>query len=76
MPRSYMPDSEGLISTVLSDGILLQGNKEPDTGISKSLEIHLRPDLPQVTLVHHLENHGLWEVELAPWAITMFPLGG
>lgn len=76
MPRSYSPDDTGLITKELDDGILLQGKREPDTGISKSIEVHLQSDHPQVTLVHHLENNGLWDVDLAPWAITMFPLGG
>jgi hypothetical protein len=76
MPRSYMPDNDGVTVSELPDGLLLQGKQEIDTGISKSIEIHLRPDHPQVSLKHTLVNEGLWDVELAPWAITMFRLGG
>ena len=76
MPRSYVPDNDSLTVLEIPDGLLLQGKRESGTGIRKSIEIHLRPDLPQVSLKHTLVNEGLWEVELAPWTITMFRLGG
>jgi len=76
MPRSYLPDNDGLTNSKLPNGILLQGKQEIHTGIRKSIEIHIDPDIPQVTLRHKLVNEGLWDVELAPWAITMFRLGG
>ncbi len=76
MPRSYIPDGEGLLVSELADGLVLQGSVEPGTGIRKGLEIHLDPDEARVTLSHTVRNEGMWEVELAPWAITMFRLGG
>lgn len=76
MPRSYVPDSDGLRVAEISGGVILQGKEEPGTGICKSVEITLHPQRPQVTLRHTLRNAGLWEVELAPWTITMFRLGG
>jgi hypothetical protein len=76
LPRSYIPDSAGLAITTLPDGLVLDGNTEPGTGIRKRIEIHLDPQRPAATLVHTLANQGLWEVELAPWALTMFRLGG
>ena len=76
MPRSYMPDNDSLAVSELPNGLLLQSKQESNTGIRKSIEIHLNPDLPQVSLKHTLVNEGLWDVELAPWTITMFRLGG
>ena len=76
MPRSYIPDGEGLAASELPDGLILEGPAEPVTGIRKRLEIHLHPDEPRISLTHTLINEGLWEAELAPWAITMFRLGG
>ena len=76
MPRSYVPDDDGLNISETPDGLILYGKTEPGTGIHKSIEIHLNPNQPQVTLTHTLVNEGLWDVELAPWAITMFRLGG
>jgi hypothetical protein len=55
---------------------MLDGKTEIATGIHKRIEVHLNPDRPQVTLNHTLTNEGIWDVELAPWAITMFRLGG
>jgi hypothetical protein len=46
------------------------------THISKVVEIQLNPERPQVVLRHELRNEGAWAVELAPWALTMFRLGG
>ncbi len=76
MPRSYIPDDEGLVVTELPDGLILDGRVEAGTGIQKRLQICLDPDLPRLTLTHTLTNRGLWDIELAPWAITMFRLGG
>ncbi len=75
MPRTYIPDTPIRI-TDLPDGVLLEAQTEPGTGIRKSIEIHLAADKPSVTLTHTLTNDGLWTVELAPWAITQFRLGG
>ena len=75
MPRTYIPDTPVTI-TELSDGVILESQTEPGTGIRKRIEIHLAADRPSVTLSHTLINDGLWPVELAPWAITQFRLGG
>ena len=76
MPRTYIPDDGGLTMTDLTDGVLLEAPTEPGTGIHKQIEIRLAPDRAVATLTHTLTNHGLWAVELAPWAITQFRLGG
>ena len=76
MPRSYVPDGDGLDVEEIAGGVILQGKQEPGTGICKRVEITFHPEKPQLTLKHTLVNAGLWDVELAPWAITMFRLGG
>lgn len=76
MPRTYIPDIDGLKITTLSDGVLLEAQTEPGTAIRKRMEIRLAADKPSVRLIHTLINDGLWPVELAPWAITQFRLGG
>ncbi len=75
-PRTNVPDNEGLTAEETNKGVRLCQPTEPDTGIRKSIEIHLHPDRPAVTLYHRLDNDGLWPIELAPWAITQMPLGG
>lgn len=76
MPRTYVPDAGEMAITNLPDGVILETQTEPHTGIRKRIEIHLAADRPSVTLAHTLANDGLWPVELAPWAITQFRLGG
>ena len=75
MPRTYIPDTPVKV-TDLSDGVILEAQTEPGTGIRKRIEIRLAKDKPSLTLTHTLINDGLWAVELAPWAITQFRLGG
>ena len=75
-PRSYVPDNDGLTVTSVPGGVCLQQPVEAQTGIRKSLEIHLQHDRPTVTLRHRLENHGQWPVQLSAWAITQMRMGG
>jgi hypothetical protein len=76
MPRSYIPDDGEITISKISDGVILEGKTEPGTGIRKRIEIHLAADKPSALLTHVLVNDGMWPVELAPWAITQFRLGG
>lgn len=75
MPRTYIPDVEVKV-TELSDGVLLEAPTEVGAGIRKQIKLQLASDKPSLTLIHTLINDGMWTVELAPWAITQFRLGG
>ncbi len=74
--RTYIPDNDGLTSEELPDGLRLDGPTEPGTGIAKTIEISLASGRAAATLTHTLRNNGLWSVELAPWALSMFRLNG
>jgi hypothetical protein len=76
LARTYMPDNDRLVVQELAEGVRLTQPAEPETGITKSVEIHLDPEHPIVTLIHTLQNDGAESVELAPWAITQLKLGG
>ena len=76
MPQTYMPDNEGLDLEELVDGLRLNGPIDPISGIKKTIEIHLSSDRAAVTLNHTLLNKGSSAIEIAPWALTMFRLGG
>jgi hypothetical protein len=77
MPRSYLPDNEGLQVEILQDGsVHLTQPVEPGSGLRKAMQLHLAPDAPLLTIQHSLTNAGLWPVECAPWAITQLKLGG
>jgi len=75
-PRTYIPDNDGVSIDELSGGVRLKGSTEIGTGITKTIEIHLSVDQAAVTLKHILRNDSQWQVELAPWALIMFQLGG
>jgi len=76
MPATYAPDDAGVGATPLTDGVRLSGPVEPQTGIRKQLEVHLAADQAVVELRHVLTNCSNGIVRLAPWALTMLPLGG
>ena len=75
-PLTYLPDNDGSELTALADGVRIQQPPEPETHVVKSLEIHLDPDRPLVTLRHELRNAGAAPILLAPWALTMLRPGG
>jgi len=75
-PRSYIPDNDGLSLEMQPDGVDLVGHVEEGTGIQKSLSLRLSADEPRVEVTHRLKNCNPWTVEIAPWGISMMPLGG
>ena len=76
MPRTYIPDVQGVAVTDVPGGVRIDQPAEPWTHIAKSIEIRLNPGRPQVIVEHELRNEGAWSAEFAPWALTMFRLGG
>lgn len=76
MPRSYIPDNDGVTVEDLPNGLRLIGPTEPGSFIAKTIEIRLAEGRPAATVIHTLRNDGLWPVELSPWALTMFRLDG
>lgn len=76
MPRTYIPDNDGASVSEIPGGVRIDQPAEAWTHIAKSIEIRLNPERPQVILRHELRNDGPWEVELAPWALSMLRLGG
>jgi hypothetical protein len=76
MSRTYVPDNEGARVDDIASGVRIEMPPESWTQITKVIEIKLNPDQPQVILQHELRNEGAWTVELAPWTLTMFRLGG
>ena len=75
-PRTYTPDSTGVIVQADDRRVRLTGPADPYSGIEKALEVELAARGPSVVLKHRLTNQLAWPVELAPWAITLLPMGG
>jgi len=76
LPRTYIPDNDGLTTEDLPGGIRLKAPAQPGTSIAKTIEITLAPNQAAAKLIHTLRNDGLWAVELAPWALSMMRLDG
>jgi len=76
MPRCYYPDGEPVKFTQKGDEFIFTAAVEDVNLIQKSISITLDEDKPYVTLGHTIRNCGNWEVELAPWSITMMAAGG
>jgi hypothetical protein len=61
MPRTYIPDNEGATVSEIPGGVRIDQPSETWTHITKSIEIRLNPNQPQVILRHELRNDGPWE---------------
>ncbi len=76
IPRSYSPDNDPVHYSW--DGIALKLIQavEPATGIVKEIKISLSPDKNEITVVHRLINQNLWDIQVAPWALSVLAQGG
>src|SRR3954471_51765 len=73
--RTYQPDDEPLAVKTLPSGVALTQPVEKKTGIEKAMRLELVGERT-VKVTHTLTNRGLWAVECAAWALTMFRPGG
>jgi hypothetical protein len=76
MPRTYAPDNEPVPYTWDGKTLTLTQSVEPSTGIVKQIEISLSSTEDHVRLVHRLMNNNLWDIEAAPWCLTVMAPGG
>ncbi|MEN8240897.1 MAG: hypothetical protein ABFS17_03160 [Chloroflexota bacterium] len=76
MPNTYVPDNFPVEIATLKDGLSATQRVVSQTGIEKSIEIHLKPGKAQVVVDHLLTNRGSEIVECAPWAVTQLKPGG
>lgn len=74
--KTYIPDDSGLEVAPVPDGVRLSGFTEPVTGLRKSILVELESDRPAVRLVHTITNESQESLTFAPWALSMFRLGG
>lgn len=75
-PRSYSPDNSPIESKIEGGSIRLTQPVEPKTGILKEILVTLDPEGTRVTVLHRLTNKNVWDVTLAPWAISIMAAGG
>lgn len=76
VPRCYHPDNLPVSFCSIENGARFTAAVERHNQIQKSISLSLDPSLPIVKIVHTIRNVGLWDIQLAPWAITMLAAGG
>ena len=75
LPRCYYPDNAPVEWEETENGASFTAPVEKINLIQKSLTLTLSETAPSVVLTHYVENLGNWEVEFAPWSITMMDKG-
>ena len=76
VPRCYHLDNLPVSVSYIEGGARFIAAVEKHNQIQKSISISLTPDAPLVKVVHCIRNVGMWDIQLAPWAITMLAPGG
>jgi len=75
-PRTYWPDNDPVEHTWDGKTLTLRPPLETDCGIQKEMHVTMDPAKAEVTVLHRLTNRNPWDVELAPWALTVMAAGG
>ncbi len=76
LPRCYYPDNKPVSYRVDGNRFEFSAPVEIVNNIQKILTIEVYEEQPAVTLFHTIKNCGNWDVELAPWCVTMLDKGG
>jgi hypothetical protein len=75
-PRSYYPDNSKVSWTEVENGIKLRPEEEKWNQMQKEIEIIMSPESAKVKVIHRITNTGAWDVEFAPWALSVMAPGG
>jgi hypothetical protein len=74
--RTYWPDNHPLLCSIDGGAVTVLQPIEGNTRLQKSIRVTLSQQGSEVMVVHRIENHGTFEVELALWALTVMAAGG
>jgi hypothetical protein len=73
---SYEPDNSPIEYKRVPGGIVLIGNPEKSTGVTKEIVVALEEEGTNVAIKHMVTNNNLWPVEFAAWSISVMAPGG
>lgn len=78
IPRTYFPDNVPVQFEwdAAKNTLTLTQQTEQTTSIQKQLEITLDAKEDAVRVLHRAINHSMWDIELAPWALTVMAKKG
>ncbi len=75
-PRTYYPDNNPVNYIWNGETLKLTQNIEETTGVQKEIEINLVSGRNSIRVLHRLINYNLWEIEVAPWALSVMAQEG
>jgi len=76
VPRCYHPDNLPVTYVETETDVRFTAAIEKHNQIQKCLTVSLEADASRIKVSHSIRNTGLWDIQLAPWAITMLAPGG
>lgn len=74
-PETSLPDNAPVTIDTFADGVQLTQPRARD-GLTKALRVQLLPNAPALSVLHSVTNASENARALAPWGITILPLGG
>lgn len=75
-PRTYYPDNAPVRYDWDGRMLTLTPPEEVSNRLQLAMDIALDPDKAIVSLNHRIVNTGVWDVELAPWCLSVMAAGG
>lgn len=75
-PRCYYPDNFRVKYEWNGKTLTLLQDVEKTTGMQKEIKITLNPAENQVDLIYKIHNKNLWDIEFAPWVLSIMNLNG
>jgi hypothetical protein len=76
VPRTYAPDNAPVEIGISGDTLTATQPVEPSTGLQKEITISLATSGSAVEVIHRMKNTLQWDIEVAPWALSMMAPGG
>ena len=73
---TYEPDNSPIEYKIVPGGILLIGNPEKSTGLTKEIFVVLEEEGTNVAVKHRITNRNLWPVEFSVWSLSVMAPGG
>ena len=74
MPKTYLDNNAPITYEILPNGVKIDTDYEK-LGLRNTIYATMEAD-GEITIDHHVTNIGDCDIEFAPWAITIFALGG
>jgi hypothetical protein len=76
LQRTYEPDNAPVTVQQIGDLVRVTQQTEARTHLQKSIEFQMAESAAEVVVTHRFVNHGVWDVEFAPWALSVMRAGG